>query len=48
MKILKAINQAFTIKEGKMKDFIKEFNNNKISDEFLEECRKISKIFERR
>ena len=38
----------FAIKEGKMKEFIKESNKNKISDEFLEECRKAAKLFRRK
>ena len=36
------------IKEGKMKAFIKESNKNKISDEFLEECRKAAKLFRKK
>lgn len=38
----------FAIKEGKMKAFIKESNKNKISDEFLEECRKAAKLFRKK
>lgn len=38
----------FAIKEGKMKEFIKESNKNKISDEFLEECRKAAKLFRKK
>jgi len=43
------------IKEGlnliiitsKAKEFIEECNKNKITDEFLEECREASKLFKR-
>ena len=38
----------FAIKEGKMKEFIKESNKNKLSDEFLEECRKAAKLFRKK
>lgn len=38
----------FAIKEGKMKEFIKESNKNKISDDFLEECRKAAKLFRKK
>ena len=38
----------FAIKEGKMKAFIKESNKNKISDDFLEECRKAAKLFRKK
>ena len=38
----------FAIKEGKMKDFIKESNDNKITNDFLEECRKASKLFRKK
>lgn len=45
-----AINKPnmFAIKSDKMKDFIKESNENKISDEFLEECRKVTKLFRKK
>lgn len=38
----------FAIKEGKMKDFINESNNKKITSDFLEECRKASKLFRKK
>lgn len=38
----------FIIKENRMKDFIKESNNNKITSDFLSECRKASNIFKRK
>lgn len=37
----------FVIKTSKREDFIREMNENKITDSFLEECRKVSIIFNR-
>lgn len=39
---------AFAIKREKMKEFIEESNKNKISEEFLKECREASKLFKRK
>lgn len=38
----------FLIKKEKAEDFIAEFNKNKITDEFLEECLKASILFKKK
>lgn len=42
---LKPISKLTIIKEQNSKGFIKEFNKNKISNEFLDSCRKAGRLF---
>lgn len=45
---LKPISKLTIIKEQNSKAFIKEFNKNKISNEFLDSCRKTGRLFKSR
>lgn len=38
----------FVIKASKKEEFIREINQNEISDSFLEECRKAASVFNRK
>lgn len=37
--------KSFIIKNNKDRDFIKESNENKVSDSFIEECQEIVRMF---
>lgn len=39
---------SFAIKREKWNEFIEESNKNTISEEFLKECREVSKLFKKR
>jgi len=41
----KPVNKPFAVKKEKSSQFIKEFNSNKISSEFLEKCKKAGRLF---
>lgn len=38
-------NRTQIIKADDMGEFVREFNNNKVTDGFLESCRKAGKLF---
>ena len=38
-------NRMQIIKADNVDEFIREFNDNKVTDEFLESCRKAGKLF---
>lgn len=46
--LAKPINKMTIIKEADSKEFVREFNKNKASKEFLESCKKAGKLFDRR
>ena len=46
--LAKPINKMTIIKEEDFKEFVREFNKNKASKEFLESCKKAGKLFGRR
>lgn len=46
--LAKPINKMTIIKEADFKEFVREFNKNKASKEFLESCKKAGKLFGRR
>ena len=46
--LAKPINKMTIIKEADFKEFVREFNKNKASKEFLELCKKAGKLFGRR
>lgn len=46
--LAKPINKMTIIKEADSKEFVREFNKNKASKEFLESCKKAGKLFGRR
>lgn len=39
---------SFTVRNSKAKEFIAEVNKNIVTDEFLSECKKASKVFRKR
>lgn len=43
--IAKPVNRQVVIDSTKTKQFVKEFNRNKISDEFVASCKKASALF---
>lgn len=43
--VTKPINRITVIKEKDSREFIREFNKNEISKEFLDTCRKAGKLF---
>lgn len=44
----KPINKITIIKKEDTSEFLKDFNNNKVSNEFLDTCKKAGKLFGRR
>ena len=44
----KPINKMTVIKNQKSQEFVREFNNNKVSDEFLDSCKKAGRLFGKR
>lgn len=45
--MVKPINRIIVIKEKDTSKFVKNFNDNKISDEFLASCKKAGELFGR-
>lgn len=43
--LAKPINKVTVIKEQNSRQFIREFNDNKVSKEFLDSCKKAGKLF---
>jgi hypothetical protein len=46
--LVKPINKIAVIKEKESQEFVREFNENKVSREFLESCKKAGKLFDKR
>lgn len=44
---MKPINRMLIIKEKISQKFIRDFNKNKVTKEFLDSCKKAGKLFER-
>lgn len=42
---MKQINRLPIVKEKDSREFICRFNNNKVTKEFLESCKKVGKLF---
>ena len=46
MRILtKPINRITLIKQENSEQFVREFNNNKVSEEFMDSCKKAGRLF---
>lgn len=43
--LAKPINKMPIVRESDAKEFIRKFNDNKVSAEFLESCKKAGKLF---
>lgn len=43
--LAKPINRIAIIKQENSKQFVREFNTNKVSKEFMESCNKAGKLF---
>ncbi len=46
--LAKPINKVTVIKEQETPNFVREFNNNKVSKEFLDSCKKAGRLFGKR
>lgn len=46
--LAKPINKVTVIKEQETQNFVREFNNNKVSKEFLDSCKKAGRLFGKR
>lgn len=46
--LAKPINRIAVIKEQESKAFVHEFNKNKVTDKFLDSCKKAGKLFGKR
>lgn len=46
--LTKPINRVSVIPEKDVSNFVREFNKNKVSKEFLKSCKKAGKLFEGR
>ena len=46
--LAKPINSIAVIKKQESQAFVREFNNNKVSKEFLDSCKKAGKLFGKR
>ena len=46
--LAKPINRIAVIKEKESQKFVREFNENKVSKDFLDSCKKAGKLFGRR
>lgn len=46
--LAKPINRIAVIKRQEAQEFVREFNDNKVSKEFLESCKKAGKLFGKR
>lgn len=43
--LAKPINKIAVIKKQESREFVREFNGNKVSKEFLDSCKKAGKLF---
>ena len=46
--LAKPINRMPLIKKEESRNFVREFNDNKVSKDFLNSCKKAGKLFEKR
>lgn len=46
--LAKPVNRIPVIKKEESRNFVREFNRNKVSKEFLNSCEKAGKLFEKR
>lgn len=46
--LAKPINKMAIIKEKESRKFVREFNENKVTNEFLNSCKKAGKLFAKR
>lgn len=46
--LAKPINRIAVIKRQESQEFVREFNENKVSKEFLDSCKKAGKLFGKR
>lgn len=45
--LAKPINRMSVIKKQESQEFVREFNKNKVSEDFLDSCKKAGKLFEK-
>lgn len=46
--LAKPINRIAIVKKQESKEFVREFNENKVTKEFLDSCKKAGKLFDKR
>ena len=46
--LAKPINRMTVVKKQESQDFIREFNENKVTKEFMDSCKKAGKLFGKR
>lgn len=46
--LTKPINRITIIKESESREFVRKFNQNKVTKEFLDSCKKAGKLFVKR
>lgn len=46
--LVKPINRIAVVKSSDSREFVREFNENKVSKEFLDSCKKAGKLFGKR
>lgn len=46
--LAKPINRIFVIKKQESQEFVRQFNKNKVTKNFLESCKKAGKLFDKR
>ena len=46
--LAKPINRMTVVKKQESQDFIREFNENKVTNEFMDSCKKAGKLFGKR
>lgn len=46
--LAKPINRIAVIKNQDSREFVREFNENKVSEDFLNSCKKAGKLFDKR
>lgn len=46
--LAKPINRIFVIKKRESQEFVREFNQNKVTKDFLESCEKAGKLFDKK
>jgi hypothetical protein len=44
--LAKPINKLIIVSEKESKNFVREFNKNKVTDAFLDSCKKAGRLFE--
>jgi hypothetical protein len=46
--LAKPINKLIIVSEKESRNFVREFNKNKVTDAFLDSCKKAGKLFDRK